>query len=115
MNDKALLEAAKQLVYLKDMKDRLTRLHEMGHGTDWDYYHKNKAPAWDALRSAIAAAQAEPQRCPHGMLLTMKCHDCDAEFKSELSALAAMPSERISMSFGEYLSLRKLASAKEKK
>jgi hypothetical protein len=49
----ALLEALRELVELKNMKERLHALHEMGHGTDYDSYHKRKPLAWEAARSAI--------------------------------------------------------------
>lgn len=54
--------ALAELVALKDMKDRLRSLHEMGHGTDYDDYYRLKPLAWAAARAALAAPsqQAEP-------------------------------------------------------
>lgn len=49
-------EALAELVALKDLKDRLHQLHEQGHGTDYDDYHRRKPLAWAAARSALSAA-----------------------------------------------------------
>ena len=40
----------RELVALADMKARLENLHAMGHGTDWDSYHKRHPEAWAAAR-----------------------------------------------------------------
>lgn len=55
--------ALAELVALKDMKDRLQRLHESGCGTDYTEYHRRKPAAWEAARAALAdTPQArEPQ------------------------------------------------------
>lgn len=47
-------EALAELVALKDLKDRLTELHEMGHGTDYGDYHKRQPLAWAAARAALS-------------------------------------------------------------
>ena len=47
-------EALAELVALKDLKDRLHKLHEMGHGTDYDDYHRRQPLAWAAARAALA-------------------------------------------------------------
>ncbi|KNE23849.1 hypothetical protein [Achromobacter spanius] len=53
--------ALQKLVDLEDMRLRLRNLHEMGHGTDYDYYHKALPAAWEAARAALASAPvAEP-------------------------------------------------------
>ncbi len=48
-----LRAALAELVALKDMKDRLKQLHEMGHGTDYENYYKRKPLAWAAARAAL--------------------------------------------------------------
>lgn len=48
--------ALQKLVDLEDMRLRLKALHEMGHGTDYDYYHKALPAAWEAARAALASA-----------------------------------------------------------
>ena len=54
-------EALAKLVALKDLKDRLHKLHEMGHGTDYDDYHRRQPLAWAAARAALAQpAASEP-------------------------------------------------------
>ena len=54
-------EALAELVALQDMKDRLHKLHEMGHGTDYDVYLRRLPLAWDAARAALAQpAETEP-------------------------------------------------------
>ena len=45
-----LRAALRELVALADMKARLENLHAMGHGTDWDSYHKRHPAAWAAAR-----------------------------------------------------------------
>jgi len=47
-------EALAELVALKDLKDRLHKLHEMGHGTDYDDYHRRQPLAWAAARTALS-------------------------------------------------------------
>lgn len=62
---KELAEALRQLVGLKDMKDRLKRLHAMGHGTDYTDYYRLQPIAWEAARTALAshdAAQSDPPK-----------------------------------------------------
>ena len=44
-----------KLVDLEDMRLRLRALHESGHGTDYDYYHKALPAAWEAARAALAS------------------------------------------------------------
>ena len=55
-------EALAELVALKDLKDRLHKLHEMGHGTDYDDYHRRQPLAWAAARTALSqpAVKGEP-------------------------------------------------------
>jgi hypothetical protein len=48
-----LREALRELVALEDMRLRLRKLHEMGHGTDYDNYHRRLPKAWDAARAAL--------------------------------------------------------------
>ncbi|MFY3300203.1 hypothetical protein ACOTEY_00460 [Achromobacter xylosoxidans] len=48
--------ALQKLVDLEDMRLHLKALHEMGHGTDYDYYHKALSAAWKAARAALASA-----------------------------------------------------------
>lgn len=50
----AALEAAlRGLVGVKDMRLRLIKLHEMGHGTDYTDYYRLKPLAWAAARAAL--------------------------------------------------------------
>jgi hypothetical protein len=56
--DAGVREALAELVALKDMKERLERLHEMGMGTDYTDYHRRKPLAWAAARAALAAQPA---------------------------------------------------------
>lgn len=56
----AVREALAELVALKDLKDRLTELHEMGHGTDYGDYHKRHSLAWAAARAALSAQPDTP-------------------------------------------------------
>lgn len=50
----AALEAAlRGLVGVKDMRLRLIKLHEMGHGTDYTDYYRLKSLAWAAARAAL--------------------------------------------------------------
>jgi len=56
-----LADALTELVALEDMRLRLRELHEMGHGTDYDNYHKRLPLAWDAARAALGPNdRAEP-------------------------------------------------------
>ncbi|WP_353630676.1 hypothetical protein AADG64_22480 [Achromobacter xylosoxidans] len=48
--------ALQKLVDLEDMRLRLRALHENGHGTDYDHYHKALPAAWEAARAALASA-----------------------------------------------------------
>lgn len=48
-----LANALRELVDLEDMRLRLRQLHEMGHGTDYDNYHRRLPLAWDAARAAL--------------------------------------------------------------
>lgn len=50
--------ALAELVYLKDLKDRLRKLHEMGHGTDYTDYHRRQPLAWERARAVLAAQPA---------------------------------------------------------
>lgn len=52
------IKALRALVSLKDEKDRLRQLHNMGHGTDYDHYHKEEPVAWEAARRALDAIDA---------------------------------------------------------
>ena len=47
-------DALKELVSLKDLKDRLHSLHEAGHGTDYDDYRRRKPLAWRRARDLAA-------------------------------------------------------------
>jgi hypothetical protein len=58
--DAGVREALAELVALKDMKERLERLHEMGMGTDYTDYHRRKPLAWAAARTALAAQPIPP-------------------------------------------------------
>ncbi|MFY2608278.1 hypothetical protein [Achromobacter ruhlandii] len=51
--------ALQKLVDLEDMRLRLRALHESGHGTDYDHYHKALPAAWESARAALSAPQAE--------------------------------------------------------
>lgn len=48
-----------ELVYLKDMKDRLQQLHEMGQGADYETYNRRKPAAWNDARAYLAAKEGE--------------------------------------------------------
>ena len=48
-----LVEALRELVDLEDMRLRLRQLHEMGHGTDYENYHRRLPLAWAAARAAL--------------------------------------------------------------
>lgn len=50
---KELLVALRELVELEDMRLRLRQLHEMGHGTDYETYHKRLPLAWAAARAVL--------------------------------------------------------------
>lgn len=45
--------ALRELVALKDMKERLRQLHEMGHGTDYADYRRRQPLAWAAARDVL--------------------------------------------------------------
>lgn len=45
--------ALRELVSLEDMRLRLRKLHEMGHGTDYADYHRLLPLAWDAARQVV--------------------------------------------------------------
>jgi hypothetical protein len=45
--------ALRKLVSLEDMRLRLQSLHERGHGTDYEQYHKGLPQAWDTARSVL--------------------------------------------------------------
>jgi hypothetical protein len=45
------LDVLRELVSIKDTYARLHRLHEMGHGTDYDQTRKAEAAAWDRARA----------------------------------------------------------------
>lgn len=53
-----LRAALTELVRLKDLKARLTALHEMGHGTDYGDYHIHLSLAWEAARAALTPEPA---------------------------------------------------------
>ncbi len=59
-----LRAALRELVALADMKARLENLHAMGHGTDWDSYHKRHPAAWAAARLLALGPndQIQPRR-----------------------------------------------------
>lgn len=46
-------DALRDLVALEDMRLRLRSLHERGHGTDFEQYHKALPKAWDAARAVL--------------------------------------------------------------
>lgn len=54
---KELFVALRELVELEDMRLRLRQLHEMGHGADYDNYHKRLPLAWDAARAVLGSNQ----------------------------------------------------------
>jgi hypothetical protein len=57
----------RELVDLKDMKDRLQNLHAMGHGTDYSDYHRLKPLAWAKARALVASPPpAPPTAADHG-------------------------------------------------
>ncbi|WP_033471264.1 hypothetical protein [Bordetella bronchiseptica] len=64
--------ALQKLVDLEDMRLRLRNLHEMGHGTDYDYYHKALPAARDAARAALASAPKPDERTDDAMTLLGK-------------------------------------------
>jgi hypothetical protein len=47
-------KALEKLVACKDERDRLRKLHDMGHGTDWDGYRARMADAWKQARALLA-------------------------------------------------------------
>ena len=56
----------RELVALADMKARLESLHAMGHGTDWDSYHKRHPEAWAAARLLALRPNVRAKReTPH--------------------------------------------------
>lgn len=54
-----LRAALRELVALADMKARLENLHAMGHGTDWDNYHKRHPAAWAEARLLVLGPNAK--------------------------------------------------------
>lgn len=52
-DNERLSAALRELVELEDMRLRLRQLHEMGHGTDYDNYHKRLPLAWAAARAVL--------------------------------------------------------------
>ncbi len=50
---RAMADALTELVALEEMRLRLRKLHEMGHGTDYYDYHRRVPLAWDAARAAL--------------------------------------------------------------
>lgn len=54
--------ALEELVSLKNMKDRLHELHEMGYGTDYEAYYKRKPLAWASARAALGNWEEERWR-----------------------------------------------------
>lgn len=57
-SEEVLRDALTKLVECKDLKERLKRLHEMGHGTDYTEYHRLQPLAWEAARKALATPSA---------------------------------------------------------
>lgn len=57
-----------ELVALEDERVRLRQLHEMGHGTDYDHYHKALPKAWAAARAFLAEPEAKPVVVEHAAL-----------------------------------------------
>lgn len=57
-----LRAALRELVALADMKARLENLHAMGHGTDWDSYHKRHPAAWAAARLLALGPNVRAER-----------------------------------------------------
>ena len=57
-------DALRDLVALEDMRLRLRSLHECGHGTDYEHYHKGLPKAWDAARAVLLGPNVgiEPPR-----------------------------------------------------
>ena len=51
-----VLAVLRELVSLVDMKTRLESLHERGHGTDWDDWHRRNQKALAAARIAALGA-----------------------------------------------------------
>ncbi len=51
----AVRAALTELVAVKDLKERLERLHEMGQSTDYAQYHRRQPLAWAAARAALTA------------------------------------------------------------
>ena len=45
--------ALRELVALEDLKGRLRKLHEMGHGTDYGDYHQREPLAWTQARCVL--------------------------------------------------------------
>jgi len=54
--------ALRDLVALEDMRLRLHSLHERGHGTDYEHYHKGLPKAWEAARAVLLGPNAELSR-----------------------------------------------------
>lgn len=54
---KELMVALRELVELEDMRLRLRKLHEMGHGTDYETYHQRLPLAWAAARAALGPTE----------------------------------------------------------
>lgn len=48
-----LRTALRELVALEDMRLRLRSLHERGHGTDYEHYHKGLPKAWEDARAVL--------------------------------------------------------------
>ncbi len=56
---KEVLAALRELVELEDMRLRLRKLHEMGHGTDYETYHRRLPLAWAAARAVLGPTTAD--------------------------------------------------------
>ncbi|WP_353631046.1 DUF4406 domain-containing protein [Achromobacter xylosoxidans] len=70
--------ALQKLVDLEDMRLRLRALHENGHGTDYDHYHKALPAAWEAARAALASAPVTGNAvCKGSMALGSGCGKCE--------------------------------------
>jgi hypothetical protein len=54
----------RELVALEDMRLRLRSLHERGHGTDYEHYHKGLKKAWDAARAVLLGSNVRVEPAP---------------------------------------------------
>ena len=65
-DNERLTEALRELVDLEDMRLRLRQLHEMGHGTDYENYHRRLPLAWTAARKALGPIAQDRPSTPVG-------------------------------------------------